>query len=93
MAREKIIKKAPFKITETKNFIRLRIKDPGRFTKGSLRTTDPGRVGFTKVVIGRPKGKRKTATQAILFNKKDLGRAQAIGLAEGQRKLRIKRRR
>jgi hypothetical protein len=53
----------------TKSYCRVRQEDPSHFTKGSFRTIDvKGRKGV-KAVIGRPKGKKKTRIQSLLFSK------------------------
>lgn len=59
------------KIDFTKDFARVRIKDPKRFQKKSFRTLDVGRPGGTKVVIGRLKGKVTTTTQSILIPREE----------------------
>lgn len=41
----------------TKRYKRIRIRDPEEFDPRSLRTIDPGRKGFTKFIVGCPKGK------------------------------------
>jgi len=77
---EKILKRYSQgrKITETGNYIRLRLIPPSRFKKGSFRTHDVGRSGFTKRISGRLKRNDKWETQAWIFNKKDFGRKKAI---------------
>ena len=41
----------------TKDFIRMRQKSPKSFDPRSFRTIDVGRKGFTKIIVGCPKGK------------------------------------
>jgi hypothetical protein len=56
----------------TKNYIRQRVVSPSKFTRGSFRTIDSGRVGKTKLVIGRLRAgphKGKTRVQAILYSR------------------------
>lgn len=66
----------------TKRYKRIRVKSPNYFDKRSLRTKDVGRRGYTKIIVGCPKGKydarRKkckvgTKTQTILMDRKDFG--------------------
>ena len=56
----------------TKRYKRIRIEDPKNFEEGSFRIIDPGRKGFTKVVIGCPKGqydkKEKNVKQELGHN-------------------------
>lgn len=58
----------------------MRVKSPGKFDKRSFRTKDVGRKGYTKIIIGCPKGKYDakkkkckvgTQTQAVLMSRKD----------------------
>jgi len=58
-----------YEIRFTKRYKRMRVEDPSKFQKGSFRTIDPGRVGHTRLVIGRLKGKKTTSTQAILVER------------------------
>jgi hypothetical protein len=60
---EKIIK--PPHITE--NYIRVRVRPPESFIKGSIRTHDIGRKGYSKRLAGRTKKTGKWATQAFLI--------------------------
>jgi len=66
----------------TKKYLRIRVKDPKKFDKRSFRIKDVGREGYTKIIIGCPKGKYDpkkkkckvgTQTQSILLNRKDFG--------------------
>ncbi len=66
----------------TKKYLRVRVKNPKKFDRRSFRIKDVGRKGFTKIIIGCPKGKYDakkkkckvgTKTQAILLNRKDFG--------------------
>ena len=68
------------KIHTTKKYHRVRVKSPKSFDSKSLRVKDVGRKGFTKIVVGCPKGKYDskkkrckvgTKTQAILLSRKD----------------------
>lgn len=70
------------KVHYTKKYKRIRIKSPKIFDKRSFRIKDVGREGFTKIIIGCPRGKwddkKKrckvgTQTQAVLLNRKDFG--------------------
>ncbi|MBA7623842.1 hypothetical protein ES703_31241 [subsurface metagenome] len=45
------------KVHLTKRYKRTRIKDPKKFDKRSLRIKDVGRKGFTKIIVGCPRGK------------------------------------
>lgn len=60
----------PIKIRKTKNFFRARIVEPSKFQKGSFRTVDIGEKGRTVIVVGRPKGKETTSTQAVLIERR-----------------------
>lgn len=75
-------------IDETKRYVRVRIRNPSEFRKNAMKlkgggrstfaTKDVGRTGYTKLVVGKPKGQTRTRTQAILYSKKDFGRAGAL---------------
>lgn len=69
---EYLVKKKAAGISErfTKNYRRVRIEEPGKFQMGSFRVIDPGRVGHTKLVIGKKRGERTTSVQAILYERK-----------------------
>lgn len=63
------------KVHLTKRYRRIRVKSPSKFDKRSLRIKDVGRKGYTKIIVGCPKGKYDpkkkrckvgTQTQAIL---------------------------
>lgn len=60
---EKIIK-APH-ITE--KYVRVRVRPPESFIKGSIRTHDIGRKGYSKRLAGRMKKTGKWATQEFLI--------------------------
>jgi hypothetical protein len=77
---EKLIRRysRDVKITETKDYIRLWVKASGLFRKGSTRTDDIGKEGFTKRLSGRLKSTGRWETQAFIFNKKDFGRTKAL---------------
>lgn len=55
------------KIDVSKDYARVRLKDPKLFEKGSFRTVDVGKKGRTKIVVGRLKGRRTTTRQSILI--------------------------
>lgn len=55
----------------TKRYARYRIKSPSKFQKGTFKTIDVGRIGHTKIIIGRPKGQETTEAQAVLISIKD----------------------
>lgn len=55
----------------TENYIRFRIEMPDKFKKGSFRTDDIGRVGYTKRIAGIKKYSGKWATQSFLISKKE----------------------
>ena len=92
---EKLTRSSKFKVTETENNFRVRIRDPRDFQKGSFRTLDTGRAGFTKRVIGRLKGERTTTTQAVLFDKGDFGRERArkfaVSLSRNMERIEVQR--
>lgn len=58
-----------FKIHTTKRYKRIRVESPKHFQKGSFRIIDPGRPGHTKLIIGKPIGKKTTRVQAILIER------------------------
>lgn len=71
------------KVHITKRYKRIRVKSPSYFDKRSLRTIDPGRRGFLKIIIGCKKGKYNSKTkrcrigtqaQSFILNKKDFAR-------------------
>jgi len=53
----------------TDKFERWRIREPSEFIKGSFRTHDIGRKGFSKRIAGKLKKSGKWATQAILISR------------------------
>jgi hypothetical protein len=55
----------------TKNFERHRVREPSAFQRGSLRTYDIGRPGYSKAVIGRLKGSSRTSLQSLLIARKE----------------------
>ncbi len=72
-----------FDITE--DFVRIRQKSPKLFDPRSLRTIDPGKKGFTKFIVGCPKGKfdvkKKRCKvglqkQSVLLSRKDFTKKQ-----------------
>lgn len=55
-----------------KGYRRTVVMPKSKFQKGSFRTIDPGRIGHTKLVIGRLKAgphKGKTRTHEVLTHK------------------------
>jgi len=52
----------------TENYIRIRQKDRSLFEKGSFRTITLSKG--VKAIIGKPKGKKTTTIQSLLFDKK-----------------------
>jgi hypothetical protein len=50
-------------------YIRIRVRNPKSFVKGSFRTHDIGRKGHSKRIAGILKRGRKWATQAFLVPK------------------------
>lgn len=54
------------KVRRYGKYFRARQEPPSHFQKGSFRTIDPGRKGHMKLVIGRPKGSRKTRVQSVI---------------------------
>ena len=66
------------KVHITKKHKRIRLKSPKKFDPKSFRIIDPGRVGYTKIIVACPKGKFKkgrctvgTVAQSILLSRKD----------------------
>lgn len=57
-----------YKKRVTKNYVRLRIRNPGLFRKGSFRTKTVSK--YTKIVLGHLKYSGKQAIQAILEKRK-----------------------
>lgn len=55
----------------TKQYERWRIREPSEFRKGSFRTHDIGRKGWSKRIAGRLKKGNEWATQAILISRKE----------------------
>jgi hypothetical protein len=51
------------KVHITERFKRERKRDPKEFDPKSFRTVDPGRKGFTKLVVGCPKGQFDPVTK------------------------------
>jgi hypothetical protein len=49
----------------------MRIQDPSKFKKGSFRTHDIGRKGYSKRIAGKLKKRGTWATQAILISRKE----------------------
>lgn len=71
-ALKKKIKEAGFKTKKvdiTEKHIRFRQESPSKFQKGSFRTLDVGRQGGMKLIIGRPKGKKTTRVQSVIYEK------------------------
>ena len=69
----------------TKDFVRIRQKEPSLFDKKSFRTVDVGKKGFTKVIVACPKRKfdvkKKRCkvglqVQSILLSRKDFTKKQ-----------------
>lgn len=56
------------KVHKTRRFDRLRVREPSVFIKGSFRTHDIGRKGFSKRIAGRLKSTGRWATQSILVS-------------------------
>jgi hypothetical protein len=67
----------------TKEYRHERVESPGRFKKGSFRTITPKGRPDVRVVIGRPKGSRKTRAQAVLHKKKNPGGILGLIMGEG----------
>jgi hypothetical protein len=65
----------------TKEYKHERVAPPGRFKKGSFRTVTPKGRPDVRVVIGRPKGSKKTRAQAVLRRKNPGG---VLGLIMGE---------
>lgn len=68
------------KIHYTQKYKRIRIRSPNYFDRRSLRVKEVGRKGFTRLIVGCPKGeynaknqrcKVGTRTQSILLSRKD----------------------
>jgi HK97 family phage prohead protease len=63
----------------TKNYVRIRVKDPGGFQEGSFRTIVISASKGIKAVIGKLSGETSTTIQSYLFKKSQwtVSRAQA----------------
>ena len=59
------------KVHYTENYERHRILEPRFFVRGSLRTHDIGRRGYSKRIAGRLKMNRRWATQSLLISRKE----------------------
>jgi hypothetical protein len=60
------------KMHVTKNYIRIRVRNPSDFIPKSFRTHDIGRKGHSKRIAGRLKSTGEWKTQAWLISKKDI---------------------
>ena len=56
----------------TKNYLRIRMKQPSLFLKGSFRTQDVGKAGGTKRIAAKLKKTRQFTTQGWIFELKAL---------------------
>ncbi len=56
----------------TGRYMRIRVRSPAVFKKGSFRTHDIGRLGHSKRIAGIRKKTGKWQTQAFLINKNDI---------------------
>ena len=59
----------PVRVTE--KYIHFPIRETGEFRKGSFRTDDIGKKGFSKRVAGKLKGTGKWATQKYLISREE----------------------
>lgn len=59
------------KVHKTRRYERHRIRSPKQFKKGSFRTHDIGRKGYSKRIAGRLKSNDKWATQSLLVSHKE----------------------
>ena len=66
----------------TENEIRIRVKAPGGFQKGSFRSVKLKGVEGVRIIVGRPKGKTTTETQSFRFDKSKWTRARAVSWAK-----------
>ncbi|MCJ7768019.1 hypothetical protein MUP79_06480 [Candidatus Bathyarchaeota archaeon] len=55
-------------------YLRVRVRSPSVFRKGTLRTQDIGRAGHSKRIAGQLKRTGKWATQNFMIRKSDLKR-------------------
>ncbi len=59
-----------YRVHITKQFERHRIRDPSEFKKGSFRTPEYGKTGFSKRITGQLK-RNGWATQSLLISHKE----------------------
>jgi hypothetical protein len=55
-------------------YLRIRVRSPKLFKRGSFRTQDIGRVGHSKRIAGRLKKTGRWATQNFMVSKADVRR-------------------
>ena len=58
-------------------YLRIRVRSPSAFVKGSFRTQDIGRRGHSKRIAGRLKTTGRWATQNFLIQKSDAATPKA----------------
>jgi hypothetical protein len=74
------------KVHLTEKFARYRIKSPGIFKKGSMRTQALGESG-DKRIAGRLKKNNEWETQAILLPLKKYKRGERVKIVNGRAKI------
>jgi hypothetical protein len=55
----------------TEKYVRVRMRDPDKFIRGSIRTHDIGREGFSKRLAGKLKSTGEWATQSWLISREE----------------------
>lgn len=68
------------KVHLTKQYARYRLKDPKKFS--AFRIKDVGRIGHTKIIVGKLKRSGKWVTQSILVNRKDYNAGLRVGFTQ-----------
>lgn len=68
----------------TKRYARFRQRDPSLFVRGSLRTKDAGRVGHSKIIIGKLRASGKFVVQSVLIDRKDYDKGARVVVQHGQ---------
>lgn len=59
------------KIRATEDYVRIEMRDPDIFIRGTLRTHDIGRVGFSKRIAGRVRKTGEWETQSFLVSRNE----------------------
>jgi hypothetical protein len=68
------------KVHLTKQYARYRLRDPREFS--AFRTKDVGRVGHTKIVVGKLRKGGQWVTQSILVNRNDYEKGLRVAFTQ-----------